>query len=272
MAQSQQLGLFAQYLTVNSAANSVTIGSNTVVANGFSTSSNTFTVGTGTYFVANGNVGIGTNAPLRSLDVNGGIALTFSGGGARSINWIDSATGVGPVTVSASSGASPYLTFNTNVFGSAATERMRVAANGNIGIGNSTPATMLQISGSAAAGSDPTIILDNTTASTGRKYYIISGDGGPFRIYDATASLDRLRVAANGNIGIGNTTPAHLLSINDTLFVNTSITIGSSASNSVINTTSISTTTIVVSNVTQTQTNLQVDPAGTAVALAIALG
>jgi hypothetical protein len=204
MAQSQQLGLFAQYLTVNSAANSVTIGSNTVVANGLSTSSNTFTVGTGTYFVANGNVGIGTNAPVRSLDVNGGIALTFSGGGARSINWIDSATGVGPITVSASSGASPYLTFNTNVFGSAATERMRIVAN--------------------------------------------------------------------GNIGIGNTTPAHLLSINDTLFVNTSITIGSGASNSVINTTSISTTTIVVSNVTQTQTNLQVDPAGTAVALAIALG
>jgi hypothetical protein len=78
-------------------------------------------------------------------------------------------------------------------------------------------------------------------------------------------------MAQNFNLGTLGQVLAVNTSANATTYSSV-ITIGNTATNSVINSTSISTTTLVVSNVTQTQTNLQVDPAGTAVALAIALG
>ena len=222
MAQSQQLGLFAQYLTVNSAANSVTIGSNTVVANGFS--------------VATGN-------------------LTFNSTGQRIVGDMSNGT------------FTSRLSFQTNVTNGATSPYI-------IPNGSSTTAAISVWNSSDINNAGYASLRTDSTA-----HYIQTGTLGTtsylplyFQTSNGAGSLTRMSVAANGFVGIGNTTPAHLLSINDTLFVNTSITIGSGASNSVINTTSISTTTIVVSNVTQTQTNLQVDPAGTAVALAIALG
>jgi hypothetical protein len=75
-----------------------------------------------------------------------------------------------------------------------------VDASQNVGIGTASPTTMLQLTGSAAAGKDPTLTLNNTTASTGRNYQIISGDGGPLRIYDATAGVERLRINAGAPI------------------------------------------------------------------------
>jgi uncharacterized membrane protein len=78
-------------------------------------------------------------------------------------------------------------------------------------------------------------------------------------------------MAQNFNIGTLGQVLAVNTAANATTYSSV-ITIGNTTTNSIINSTSISTTTLVVSNVTQTQTNLQVDPAGTAVALAIALG
>jgi hypothetical protein len=65
---------------------------------------------------------------------------------------------------------------------------------------------MLHLSGSAAAGKDPTLTLTNTTTSTGRTYQIISGDGGPLRIQDVTAGTERARIDSSGNFFIATTT------------------------------------------------------------------
>ncbi len=121
--------------------------------------------------------------------------------------------GTGPASINA-------ISTNTFTIGTAA----YVIANGNFGLGNSSPATMLVLQGSAGSGKDTTISLINNTASTGRSYYIISGDGGPFRIYDATAAADRMRITANGYIGIGNTAPTYILDVTDPTL--TSITAG----------------------------------------------
>lgn len=91
-------------------------------------------------------------------------------------------------------------------------ERMRVTSAGLVGIGT-TPTTLLHLSGSSAAGQDPTITLANTTATTGRTYHIISGDGGPFRIQDGTAAAERMRIDTSGNVGIGKTNPAYPLEV-----------------------------------------------------------
>jgi hypothetical protein len=82
-----------------------------------------------------GSVGIATSTPLRALDINGGIALTVAGGGSRSINGINSTTGVAPIAIQFESGASPFLLFMTNASTSAASERMRIDSAGNVNIG-----------------------------------------------------------------------------------------------------------------------------------------
>ena len=79
-------------------------------------------------------------------------------------------------------------------------------SSGNVGIGTSSPTTMLHLSGSAAAGKNTTLTLENTTASTGRTYQIISGDGGPFRIQDVTAGAERARIDSSGTFLVGQTT------------------------------------------------------------------
>ena len=105
------------------------------------------------------------------------------------------------------------LQLQTTTAGGAATTAVTINTSQNVGIGTASPTTMLQLSGSSAAGKDPTLTLNNTTASTGRNYQIISGDGGPFRIYDATAAAERMRIDTSGNVGIGTSSPAAKLDV-----------------------------------------------------------
>jgi hypothetical protein len=105
------------------------------------------------------------------------------------------------------------LQLQTATAGGTATTALTINNSQNVGIGTASPTTMLQLSGSAAAGKDPTITLNNTTASTGRNYQIISGDGGPFRIQDATAAAERLRIDTSGNVGIGTSSPSAQLHV-----------------------------------------------------------
>jgi hypothetical protein len=129
---------------------------------------------------------------------------------------INGTTGVSGVDGTAAAPSVQGADSNTGVFfpaadtvavSTAGTERLRVTSVGLVGIGT-TPTTLLHLSGSAAAGQDPTVTLANTTATTGRTYQIISGDGGPFRIQDATAAAERMRIDSSGNVGIGGSVPA----------------------------------------------------------------
>ena len=51
------------------------------------------------------------------------------------------------------------------------------------------------------------------------------------------SSNERVRITPTGNVGIGNTNPLHNISINGTIFANTSITLGNSSVNAVVNST-----------------------------------
>jgi len=128
---------------------------------------------------------------------------------------INGTTGIAGVDGSAATPSVQGADANTGVFFPAAdtvalttggTERLRVTSAGLVGIGT-TPTTLLHLSGSSAAGQDPTVTLANTTATTGRTYQIISGDGGPFRIQDGTAAAERMRIDSSGNVGIGVSNP-----------------------------------------------------------------
>jgi hypothetical protein len=123
----------------------------------------------GTTFL-NGNVGIGTSNPLSPLHVNG-VSL-FSPGGSN-IQILDGnriqAYINGGLNLTTYSGDPIKFTTNTSG-GSSGGERMRILSSGNVGIGTTTPAALLEVNGYTKLGSDAPSIkvkkLTGTTAST----------------------------------------------------------------------------------------------------------
>jgi len=92
----------------------------------------------GNSFINSGNVGIGTSTPAEKLDIAGSLGnIQFQANGARiaftrnSANYLDAVTAGG------------FLIFSTNGAG----ERMRIDANGNVGIGTNNPQAKLAVNG-----------------------------------------------------------------------------------------------------------------------------
>ncbi len=93
--------------------------------------------------------------------------------------------------------------------------------NGNVGIGTTTPASLLHILNTGAVASSKGIILENTTANV--QFGLYAGINGVtssgFSIYDKTNVTNRLVIDANGNVGIGTTAPAAKLDVEGNLIL-----------------------------------------------------
>lgn len=137
---------------------------------------------------SSGNLGIGTNNPLRKLDISGGgFAFTESGGAARNIHWGDT-TNIYPVTIAGNATTGNcFLTFNTNTFGNAAVERFRVGPAGEWGIGGANYGTSGQVLTSGgpnaapswqnAGGGTPTLNVTSSTSvsAAASNHYVLTG-------------------------------------------------------------------------------------------------
>jgi len=162
---------------------------------------------------SNGKVGIGTTSPSAKLHITdqgtSGVTslqlnnrIKFRGDGV--MEWgASSNQGIlswdtGRAVIGAKGGQDLSLYANYS-------EKMRINQNGNIGIGTTTPSSKLEIK-------DATNNQLSLVNSTGNLWQFRAGSSGSLIFKDD--NIERIRIDALGNVGIGTTTPDAKLAVN----------------------------------------------------------
>jgi hypothetical protein len=174
---------------------------------------------------SSGNVGIGTSSPASKLDINGdGTILRLDGTANTSRTLLLRNVGGSAEGVIQTDGnmhflqedASKYMRFST-----ANTERMRIDSNGNVGIGESNPATDLHITNSGST----QLLLESGSSSQG---FLLFGDASDLNVGSVsynhsnnsmsfeTDDTERMRIDSTGRLGLGTNAPDVKLDIVDT--------------------------------------------------------
>ena len=222
--------LFANSTSVNVASvfyvtNNATISGSLSSAN-LTTTSNTLSIGTAAYHVANGNLGINTNLPGYKLDISGSsdVARITSSTTDSGILMTDSSN---TIRIGTRSG--------TAIFDTGGSERMRIQAAGDVGIGTQNDAgnalrylDVQNINAGSSAGSIIRLITSNTAGSGTTTVDIVKYKTGGFIIKNTETnaaaytafeigSNETMRIVSNTNVGIGNTAPAYKLVVAGTI-------------------------------------------------------
>lgn len=160
-----------------------------------------------------GNVGIGTDSPDTSLDVEGAIQASESGGDFIRMQ-TDGTNNIFDVN------SGDYV-FRTSGFA----ERMRINSSGNVGIGTNNPDAPLQVTGTTSSGHTVLFTRNLAAASTDNALFKIdninSGDDQPAAQIGQRGTGDILQlidgattkvfvVKDGGNVGIGTDSPGTL--------------------------------------------------------------
>ena len=170
---------------------------------------------------SNGNMGLGTNSPnnynnYHTLTINGasGGEIDFESGGTLIADAFANNGGYYFTTRT----SIPIRFYTTNSGGTFA-ERLRITANGDVGIGEDNPSTPLHVAGS--------LTLENSSATGNAWTYYKNADrtwlvgvrgssNDALSFYDLTTDVERLRIASDGKVGINETSPSYRLHITET--------------------------------------------------------
>jgi hypothetical protein len=163
---------------------------------------------------SSGNVGIGTTSPDYRLEVEeagtgsglGGIAAaTATAGGNAGYRWVTGGTARFAMATIGSAGLEGLRIYDNNN----ASERMRIDASGNVGIGTSSPAYLVDAYGAVASRGSGTGNAAFVLQEVGNDpWYLMQFTGGAVSInYSATSSANsKFLIDTSGNVGIGTTT------------------------------------------------------------------
>jgi hypothetical protein len=182
-----------------------------------------------------GNVGIGTssfptftgatqlvlkgatgNATIQAVSADGGTSLTMYAGGSSSDD--------------------PLILFQKNLrFGSATdtvlggyAERMRITSTGNVGIGTTSPQTLLSVETSGTQSTVSPIITAQSSGTTYTGLYSIRDGAGDqrgliFQVYTANVGLsEKMRITSGGTVCIGRTSApssAYKMAVQETIMM-----------------------------------------------------
>ena len=159
-----------------------------------------------------GNVGIGTSSGANLLNIhqadassNSYLHITHADGGSAATDGLSiglESDGVNAVIRNRENG---YLRMYTNN-----TERMRISSSGNLMLDPNSVGNKYARFGTSSTG-DGHILLDRGGA---HKWQITSGTTNALQFYNYTASLESMRIASSGNVGINESNPSHRLHIN----------------------------------------------------------
>ena len=173
------------------------------------------------YFSNPGNVGIGTTSPDFKLDVLGSGNVARFGDGTRFFRvYTDSDE------VSLLADGSVPMKFYTG-----GAEKMRIASNGNVGIGTTSPSYRLEVEGGngifvseptagVVLSADPNsgIFVIGDTDELGDGVYATNTGTSNFDIYSGGGI--KFRMNAGGNVGIGTTSPGAKLNVAGDILIN----------------------------------------------------
>ena len=164
----------------------------------------------GAVVVDGDNVGIGTSSPAVKLTLeDDGNSLMFRGktiGTSTFLGYSPDGAGGNDFMVNNQVGGLKLFTALDSggpiIMETNATERMRIDASGNVGIGETNPDEALHVS----SGRGGFVLERDGTSYDGKFRFMVGGDaGGGFKIADMTtgSTQNRLTINASGNVGIG---------------------------------------------------------------------
>ena len=201
------------------------------------------------YFAGDLRVGTLTAFASEKLSVFGSTFNDLASGGGianTSFDWLVGVSGntTYPVKIVVDQGDSSTkhgMSFYTSNAGTPS-ERMRIAADGNVGIGTSAPTARLELTtdslnqgiriyrplATSGGGYEGILFALNNTSGTKIDYASISanstiattgGEAGSisFKTFGSGALTEKMRLDASGNLGIGTIAPAYKLDVNATV-------------------------------------------------------
>ena len=187
------------------------------------------------YKDASGNVGIGTSSPATQLHIASATAKTRIDTTAAASNNPELQLtavarqfniGVGGATFATTALQGSYYIYDNT----AATYRMVIDSSGNVGIGTSSPAGKLHVSGGRsffAASSEPFAVGARYSAAGGTVYFgATDATVTPGVQISAATGSPLLNIDSSGNVGIGTSSPSAKLTVRNSTDQNFSITAG----------------------------------------------
>jgi len=143
-----------------------------------------------------GNLGIGTSSPTKLITTNqtGSTGYLYSGqlNGTEIAYWYYNANEIQFSSVS----GSRALTFLTTD-----TERMRIASDGKVGIGTTSPSTQFMVSNNST--SVTTAYIENNGAGYGLAVTTSGNDGTHYIANFRSTGVDRVQILDNGRVLVG---------------------------------------------------------------------